>query len=68
MEFDRLIRFVDGDGHTVFGNLSEETPLSQIQGLTVQLVKGDLDTGFKRSDEWRTVGKVHISSTNRVHV
>lgn len=56
--FERLIRFEDKDGKTVYGNLEEEVPTREIEGSSVEVLSGDIKSGFKKTGEKATVGKV----------
>lgn len=54
--FERLIRFQSDDGKTVYGNLDKETPTREIEGSTVEVIEGDVRSGFKK-----TGGKAKVS-------
>src|SRR5947209_2422402 len=47
--FERLIRFEDGEGKTVYGNLEEEVPTREIEGRSVEVVEGDVESGFRKT-------------------
>ncbi|ORY10579.1 hypothetical protein BCR34DRAFT_674184 [Clohesyomyces aquaticus] len=68
MPFERLIRFVAGDDKTYYGNLTKETPTREIQGSEVDLLSGDVKTGFSKTGERATVSKLlcPLPSTNIV--
>ncbi|EEU36776.1 uncharacterized protein NECHADRAFT_98244 [Fusarium vanettenii 77-13-4] len=51
MSFDRLIRFLDKEGIERYGNVEGEIPASELEGKTVQLVSGSIESGFKVLDE-----------------
>lgn len=58
MSFDRLIRFVDDEGKTSFGNLEKASAANDIVGTKVQVLQGNLENGFTKTDEKRVVQKV----------
>jgi transcription initiation factor TFIIH subunit 2 len=58
--FERLIRFEDKEGKTVYGNLEKETPTREIEGSSVEILEGDVQSGFKKTGQKATVGKVCI--------
>ncbi|KAF4424112.1 Fumarylacetoacetate hydrolase domain-containing protein 2-like protein [Colletotrichum fructicola] len=60
MSFDRLIRFVDGEGRTSYGDLAKPLAAKEIIGIQVNVVVGNLQYGFTRTNEKRTVAKVRI--------
>jgi hypothetical protein len=56
--FDRLIRFESQDGKTVYGNLENEVPTREIEGSSVEVLEGDLKSGFRKTGRKVEVGKV----------
>jgi transcription initiation factor TFIIH subunit 2 len=56
--FDRLIRFETSDGKTLYGNLEKETPTREIEGSEVEVLSGDIKSGFRKSGETVKVGKL----------
>ncbi|KAE9580741.1 Fumarylacetoacetate hydrolase domain-containing protein 2 [Colletotrichum fructicola] len=58
MSFDRLIRFVDGEGRTSYGDLAKPLAAKEIIGIQVNVVVGNLQYGFTRTNEKRTVAKL----------
>lgn len=58
--FERLICFEDNEGKTVYGNLEREVPTREIEGSTVEVLEGDVKSGFKKTREKATVGKVCV--------
>ncbi|EUC32630.1 hypothetical protein COCVIDRAFT_42161 [Bipolaris victoriae FI3] len=56
--FERLIRFEDAEGKTVYGNLEKEVPTREIQGSTVEVLEGDVKSGFKKTGSKATVSKL----------
>lgn len=64
MAFERLIRFRADDGKTYYGNLTKETPTLEIEGSKVELLDGNVDTGFQKTGSEATVSKVIRSTAN----
>ena len=64
MAFDRLVRFQDDEGKIRYGNVPYEFPSDGINGTKLQILKGDLSSGFSKGDGTATVKKVHIPSTH----
>ena len=60
MSFERLIRFLDADGHERYGNIQKAMPSGEIIGLQVQVIAGCLAGGFTRTTEKARVTKVII--------
>lgn len=58
--FERLIRFEDSEGKTVYGNLEEEVPTREIEGRSVEVVEGDVESGFRK-----TGGKTQVKKVRR---
>jgi transcription initiation factor TFIIH subunit 2 len=56
--FERLIRFETGEGKTMYGNLKTEMPTRDIEGSEVEVLEGDIQSGFKKSGGSAKVGKV----------
>ncbi|USP80482.1 Fumarylacetoacetate hydrolase domain-containing protein 2 [Curvularia clavata] len=56
--FERLIRFQDAEGKTVYGNLEEEVPTREIEGRSVEVVEGDVESGFKKTEKKAKVAKL----------
>ena len=56
--FERLIRFQDAEGKTVYGNLEEEVPTREIEGRSVEVVDGSVESGFKKTGDKAKVKKV----------
>lgn len=63
MSFERLIRFQADDGKTYYGNLTKEIPTREIEGSKVEILSGDVESGFKKTGTESTVSKV-ISALN----
>lgn len=64
MSFDRLIRFVDGEGRTAFGNLDKPFAAKEIIGTEVQVLVGTFQYGFTKTSEKRTVKKVRRKASD----
>ena len=58
MSFERLIRFVDENDNTIYGNLKEALPSQKILGLDVQVLSGSLEDGFLETNKTAKVKKV----------
>ncbi|KAF3798748.1 Fumarylacetoacetate hydrolase domain-containing protein 2 [Colletotrichum gloeosporioides] len=58
MSFDRLIRFVDEEGRTSYGDLDKPLAAKEIIGTQVTVVVGTLQHGFTKTNEKRTVKEV----------
>lgn len=57
MAFDRLIRFVDQAGTTQYGNVEHELGDDTLEGKEVQLVSGNIESGFELLPERSIVQK-----------
>lgn len=60
MSFNRLIRFVDDQGRTSYGDLDEAFSAKEIIGKEVQPLVGTLQYGFTKTNEKRVVKKVSL--------
>ncbi|KAF1831059.1 hypothetical protein BDW02DRAFT_591431 [Decorospora gaudefroyi] len=56
--FERLIRFQTDGGKTVYGNLTKETSTREIEGSSVDVLDGDVKSGFRTTGEKARVGKL----------
>jgi hypothetical protein len=56
--FERLIRFESADGQVKYGNLEKEMPTREIEGSEVELLEGDVKSGFRKGGGRERVGKV----------
>lgn len=56
--FKRLIRFLDHEGQVNYGDLPSETSTDNIEGSVVSVLAGDLNCGFYRTSESKTISKV----------
>lgn len=56
--FKRLIRFEDAEGKTVYGDLEKEVPTREIEGSTVEVLEGDVKSGFNKAGSKAKVAKV----------
>jgi transcription initiation factor TFIIH subunit 2 len=61
--FERLIRFKANDGKTYKGNLSKETPTEEIVGSEVEILEGDIKSGFKKTGQKAQVSEVRLSDS-----
>lgn len=58
MSFGRLIRFHDKDGIERYGDVEDEIAPPELEGKTVKLVSGNIESGFKFLGEKAEVAKV----------
>lgn len=58
MSFHRLIRFHDTEGIERYGDVEDEIAPSELEGKTVKLVLGNIESGFKVMEEKAEVVKV----------
>lgn len=58
MSFNRLIRFLDKEGIERYGDAEDEVLPSELEGKTVMLVSGSLESGFEVVEEKAEVAKV----------
>ncbi|TVY87467.1 Uncharacterized protein LAWI1_G006943, partial [Lachnellula willkommii] len=58
MAFDRLVRFEDDEGKIHYGNVPYEFPSEGIDGAKIQILKGDISSGFSKGDGTATVKKL----------
>ncbi|KAL6154235.1 hypothetical protein ACJQWK_01406 [Exserohilum turcicum] len=56
--FKRLIRFEDAEGKTVYGDLEKEVPTREIEGSTVEVLEGDVKSGFNKAGSKAKVAKL----------
>lgn len=63
--FERLIRFQADDGKTYYGDLGSEVPTREIEGKKVEVLEGDVETGFKKTGAQAQVAKVNIQFSQR---
>ncbi|OAA72330.1 Fumarylacetoacetase, protein [Cordyceps fumosorosea ARSEF 2679] len=56
--FHRLVRFEDGNGTTLYGDVTDPSVLSDLVGATVAVLDGDLDTGFVKTTRKAIINKV----------
>lgn len=57
-DFAYLIRFLDEEGETCYGNLTEAKTEQDLIGSKVQVVRGNPFTSLKITDEEKTITKV----------
>lgn len=63
--FNYLVRFVDSNGQTRYGNLSSYKPTSEIVGSEVEVLSGSIEDGFTKTGETATIKSVrspHLSA------
>lgn len=65
MAFERLIRFEDETGKVHYGNLPYEFPSGGIGGKEVEILRGNVLSGFSASGEKATVKKVQDLVVNQ---
>jgi transcription initiation factor TFIIH subunit 2 len=61
--FERLVRFETPEGKTVYGNLDKEVPTREIEGSEVEVLEGEIGSGFKKTGGRAKVGKVRKKTT-----
>jgi transcription initiation factor TFIIH subunit 2 len=61
MTFDRLFRFLDTEGNTYYGNLTEDIPGDSLMGRKVDVLDGDINAGFRKSTKQASIKKVPSS-------
>jgi transcription initiation factor TFIIH subunit 2 len=64
MSFKRLVRFVDENGQTLYGDLGDTVPSADVTGSTVVVLDGNLETGWRQSGRQATITKVRSHNTN----
>ncbi|KAK3322655.1 hypothetical protein B0H66DRAFT_554890 [Apodospora peruviana] len=57
MSFQRLVRFVNAEGTTSFGNLKSEVP-NDLTGAEVEVLEGDIESGFKSTGRADKISKL----------
>jgi len=57
MSFQRLVRFVNEQGRTLYGDLKSETP-SDLTGVEVEVLEGDIQSGFKSTGRKDKISKL----------
>ncbi|KAJ4985821.1 fumarylacetoacetate hydrolase [Stagonosporopsis vannaccii] len=56
--FSHLIRFEADDGNVYYGDLAKETPTREIKGKDVDVLEGDVKTGFSKKGSKAKVAKL----------
>ncbi|KAF1926578.1 uncharacterized protein M421DRAFT_422556 [Didymella exigua CBS 183.55] len=56
--FSHLIRFEADDGKTYYGDLTKQTPTREIQGKEVEVLEGDVKSGFSKKGSKAKVSKL----------
>jgi transcription initiation factor TFIIH subunit 2 len=57
MSFQRLVRFVNAQGTTSFGDLRTE-PTNDLTGAEVEVLEGDIEKGFRGTGRTDKIQKV----------
>jgi hypothetical protein len=57
MSFQRLVRFVNAQGTAAFGDLKSD-PTGDLTGAEVEVLEGDIESGFRATGKTDKVGKV----------
>ena len=55
------------DDTIVYGNLEQALPSQKIVGLEVQILSGNIEDGFRKTENRTTVKKVRTSSSAQRH-
>lgn len=58
MSFHKLIRFRDKEGIERYGDLEDDVAPLELEGRAVKLVSGNIESGFKTTEEKAEVAKV----------
>lgn len=58
MPFSRLIRFVDTDGATNFGDLGNDLKVQAETGVEVEVLTGSISKGFEKNGERKKIKQV----------
>lgn len=58
--FQRLIRFLDANGDTLYGNITESDDLKKIEGLSVSVLAGSIEKGFTSTNKRSVATKVRL--------
>ena len=66
MSFQRLVRFVNAQGATSYGDLKTEA-VGDLTGAEVELLEGDLASGFRGTGRTDTIQKVPYTSSTWPH-
>jgi transcription initiation factor TFIIH subunit 2 len=58
--FDYLVRFEDSTGAVRYGNQASYRPTPEIVGSEVEVLSGDISSGFKKTGEKAKIAKVSL--------
>lgn len=61
--FERLVRFETDGGKVTYGDLPSNVANNSIIGRSVDVLDGDVGSGFKKTSSKATIKKVSTSST-----
>ena len=64
--FNYLVRFVDTNGQTRYGDLVSYKPTSEIEGSEVDVLSGSIETGFEKTGEKATIKNL-LSPVKKAH-
>jgi transcription initiation factor TFIIH subunit 2 len=56
--FSHLVRFEAEDGKTYYGDLAKETPTRDIEGTEVEVLEGDVKSGFSKKGSKAKVSRL----------
>ena len=56
--FSHLIRFEADDGNIYYGDLKKETPTREIEGNEVELLEGDIKSGFNKKGSTAKISRL----------
>lgn len=59
--FERLVRFENDGGKETYGDLPLNVANDAIIGSSVEVLDGDIKTGFKKSGSKATIKKAHFT-------
>jgi hypothetical protein len=60
MAFQRLVRFVNAEGKTQYGDLKSQ-PTGDLVGAEVEVLEGDVDSGFTATGRTEKIKEVRLS-------
>lgn len=63
MAFQRLVRFVNAEGKTQYGDLKSQ-PTGDLVGAEVDVLEGDIDSGFTATGRTEKIKEVCLSHTH----
>jgi transcription initiation factor TFIIH subunit 2 len=62
MSFQRLVRFINAEGKTQYGDLKKEAT-GDLVGQEVEVLEGDLDSGFTSTGKTEKINEVRHVNT-----